>query len=174
VVDRHSDVSAEPVASRPYMPGYGLRAAGEGTGLLSWSWARERLERSHDYWVATTWPDGRPHVMPVWGVWAEEALWFSSSLGSRKARNLAANPHCVLTTDNAKEPVVLEGDAELERDLPTIESFVAWINAKYDTDYSVDFFDPASNACFRVRPTWAFGLTEGDFTGSPTRWRFDR
>ena len=71
---------------RPHMPGYGILPAGEGIGLLPWSWAVERLERSHDYWLATVWPDARPHVMPVWGVWREDALWFSSSKTSRKAR----------------------------------------------------------------------------------------
>ena len=68
---------AEPTASRPYMPGYGLLDATLGTGLLPWSWAVERLTRSHDYWVATVRPDGRPHVMPVWGIWMDDALWFS-------------------------------------------------------------------------------------------------
>jgi len=43
---------------------------------------------------------------------------------------------------------------------------------KYATDYSLDFFNPDSTVCFRVRPSWAFGLTESDFTGSPTRWLF--
>ncbi|TME13797.1 MAG: pyridoxamine 5'-phosphate oxidase, partial [Chloroflexi bacterium] len=52
-----------PIASRPHMPGYGILGAGEGTGLLPWSWAQERLEQSHDYWVATSGADGRPHVM---------------------------------------------------------------------------------------------------------------
>ncbi len=51
------------------MPGYGLLDAAQGAGLLPWSWAVERLQRSHDYWVATVRPDGPPHVMPVWGVW---------------------------------------------------------------------------------------------------------
>jgi len=32
--------------------------------------------------------------------------------------------------------------------------------------------DPALNACFRVTPNWAFGIEQGDFTGSPTRWEF--
>jgi PPOX class probable F420-dependent enzyme len=146
--------------------------AEHGTGLLPWSWARERLERSHDYWVATTRPDGRPHVMPVWGVFVDGAFWFSSSRGSRKARNLAANPGCAITTDNAYEPVVIEGTAELVQDLTAIGGFVITINDKYQTDYSIDFFNPADNACFRVRPSWAFALTESDFTGSPTRWMF--
>ena len=55
---------SEPNARRPYMPGYGIVGPGEGRGLLPWSWAEERLIASHDYWVATVWPDGRPHVMP--------------------------------------------------------------------------------------------------------------
>lgn len=154
------------------MPGYGTLEADQGTGLLPWSWARERLERSHDYWVATTRTDGRPHVMPVWGVFVDDALWFSSSRGSRKARNLAANPRCAISTDNAYEPVVIEGTAELVEDLAAITSFVITINDKDHTDYAVDFFNAPENACFVVHPTWAFGLTESDFTGSPTRWVF--
>jgi len=156
---------ADPKRSRPYMPGYGLLDAAQ-------SWAVERLERSHDYWVATIRPDGRPHVMPVWGIWLEDAVWFSSSRGSRKARNLDANPNCTITTDNAYEPVIVEGAGVRFTDLSTITRFVAAINQKYTTDYSADFFDPDRNACFQVRPTWAFGLTESDFTGSPTRWIF--
>jgi len=156
------------------VPGYGIVGSDEGTGLLPWSWARERLERSHDYWVATVRPDGRPHVMPVWGVWMEDALWFSSSRGSRKTRNLLANAHCTIATDNAYEPVVIEGDAMLIDAVAAIGTFVAEVNQKYKTDYSIDFFNPTNNACFNVVPAWAFGLTESDFTGSPTRWVFDR
>jgi len=163
----------EPTSSRPYMPGYGIVPADEGPGLLPWSWAVDRLERTHDFWLSTVWPDGRPHAMPVWGVWLEDAVWFSSSLGSRKARNLAADDRCVLTTDNALEPVVVEGRASLIGDRITILRFVEAVNAKYGTDYDLGFFDPAVNGCWRVPPTWVFGLVESDFTGSPTRWRFD-
>ena len=41
----------EPKASRPFMPGYGISEGEEG--LLPWSWAVERLEKSHNYWVMT-------------------------------------------------------------------------------------------------------------------------
>jgi hypothetical protein len=44
------------------MPGYGIRPADEGTGLLPWSWAKRQLETSHNFWVVTLWPDGRPHA----------------------------------------------------------------------------------------------------------------
>jgi PPOX class probable F420-dependent enzyme len=154
------------------MPGYGIRGPTEGTGLLPWSWATERLATSHDYWLATARPDGRPHVMPVWGVWWDGALWFSSGLRSRKARNLAFHPRCVVTTDNPLEPVVVEGTAERVTDHAAAQGFADRLNAKYGTEYPPDFFDPEVNGSYRVAPVWAFGLTEHDFEGSPTRWTF--
>ncbi len=162
----------DPVAARPHMPGYGVLPADQGTGLLPWSWARQRLTDSHDYWLSTVRPDGRPHTMPVWAVWLDDALWFSSSRQSRKARNLAARPDCVLTTDDPRNPVVLEGQARLITDLPTIAAFLTESNRKYRTSYEPDFLDPAVNSTFRVRPTQVFGLLQTDFTGSPTRWTF--
>jgi hypothetical protein len=160
----------EPVAGRPFMPGYGILPAHEGTGLLEWSWAVGQLTASHDYWLATASPDG-PHVMPVWGVWLDEGLWFSSGLRSRKARDLAHDPRCALTTDDARSPVIVKGVAELAAGPDAIAAFNDAVNAKYDTDYSVDFYDPATNGVWSVAPTWAFGLLEDDFPGSPTRWR---
>jgi PPOX class probable F420-dependent enzyme len=152
------------------MPGYGVLGADEGTGLLPWSWAEERLTRSHDYWVATVWPNGRPHVTPVWGVWLDGAVWFSCSPGSRKTRNLTAEPRCTVTTDNALEPVVVDGEAELVAGVDAIRPFADASRAKYGDDVTLDFY--AANATFRVRPSSVFALTEDDFTGSPTRWRF--
>jgi PPOX class probable F420-dependent enzyme len=163
-------MTEEPRASRPYMPGYGIRGPAQGTGLLPWSWATERLTRSHDYWLATTRPDGRPHVMPVWGLWWEGAVWFSSGLRSSKARNLAADARCAMTTDDPLEPVVVEGTAASVRDADAIRGFAERLGAKYETDYAVDFFDPDVNGTYRMTPTWAFGLVESDFEGSPTRW----
>ena len=111
--------------------------------------------------------------MPVWAVWDGGALWFSSSLGSSKARNLAADRRCSIATDNAWEPVVLEGIASVVTDHDALARFIDLENQKYETDYGVDFLDPAVNATFRVVPSRVFSLTEDDFTGSPTRWSFD-
>ncbi|HXY92217.1 MAG TPA: pyridoxamine 5'-phosphate oxidase family protein [Acidimicrobiia bacterium] len=165
---------SDPSSTRPHMPGYGVQSADEGTGLLPWSWAVDRLTRSHDYWLATTWPDGRPHVMPVWGVWWRDALWFSCGLRSRKAQNLVRDARCVLTTDDARNPVVVEGTAVRVTDHETIAGFNDAVNTKYETSYSVDFYDPAVNGLFRVEPVWAFAVADGDFTGSPTRWNLER
>ena len=161
----------DPSASRPYMPDYGVVAPDEGTGLLAWSWAADRLRASHDYWLATVWPDGRPHVTPVWGAWLADAVWFSAGGRSRKTRNLAHERRAVITTDNALEPVVVEGTVDRVRDADAVRAFTDAVNAKYETAYPVDFF--TENACFRLRPERAFGLTEADFVGSPTRWDFE-
>ena len=162
-----------PQASRPHMPGYGILPFDEGTGLLPWSWADERLLHSHDYWLATACEDGRPHVMPVWAVWRDGAVWASSALGSRKARNLARDGRCTVTTDDPLEPVVMDGHAESVQDPDLINAFLEGMNAKYGTSYEPSFLDPGVNATFRITPEVVFGLTEEDFAGSPTRWTFD-
>jgi nitroimidazol reductase NimA-like FMN-containing flavoprotein (pyridoxamine 5'-phosphate oxidase superfamily) len=161
-----------PVPDRPVMPGYGVLPADQGSGLILWPEIERRLTVSHDYWVATVRPDGRPHVMPVWGVWLDGRLWFSSGLRSRKARNLAAEPRCTMTTDQAQDPVVLDGLAEQVVDADGIAAFLAAMNGKYDAGMTADFLDPAVNGTFAVRPQRVIALSHDDFTGSPTRWTF--
>ncbi len=156
------------------MPGYGTLPAGEGSGLLPWSWAEERLVRSHDYWLATVMPSGAPHLMPVWAVWRQDRLWFSSAIGSRKARNLAEEPRCALSTADPLEPVVVQGRAQRVVDDGELQRMLAAENAKYGTDYEMDIVDPTSNRVFALRPERVFALDSEDFTGSPTRFVFDR
>src|ERR1700712_2932236 len=141
---------SEPVADRPVTPGYGILPADQGSGLMPWAEAERRLTVSHDFWVATVRPDGGPHVMPVWGVWLDGRLWFSSSLGSRKACNLAAAPRCAITTDDALNPVVVDGAAERGTDAERIAPSVVAVNRKYDADITVEFQDPAVNGTYAV------------------------
>jgi len=154
------------------MPGYGTLPASEGTGLLPWSWAVERLARSHDYWLATVTPQGAPHLMPVWAVWHDDAVWSYSSAAARKIRNIRAGSPVSIATEDALNPVVVEGTARVLIDSVSLRAFLRVMNDKYGTDYGLDFLDPVRNATVRVRPRWAFGLVESDFPGSPTRWEF--
>jgi len=162
----------EPPASRPHMPGYGIAGPTEGRGLLPWSWAEERLTRSHDYWVATVRADGRPHLMPVWAVWHTGRLWFSSANGSRKARNLGASARCTVSTDNPQEPVVVHGLAERIASEEDLAAMLAAENAKYRTSYGPEMVDPALNSVYALRLEWVFALDGSDFAGSPTRFTF--
>jgi hypothetical protein len=161
-----------PVSDRPVMPGYGVLPADQGSGLMPWAEVERRLTAAHDYWVATARPDGRPHVMPVWGVWLDGRLWFSSGLRSRKARNLAADARCTVTTDDAQNPVVIDGVSRQVTDHADIAAFVDAVNAKYGGGVTVEFLDPAVNGTFAVRPERVIAMSHDDFTGSPTRWRF--
>lgn len=150
------------------MPGYGIKPAKEGKGLLPWKWAEEHLREAHDYWVATTRPDGRPHVMPVWAVWMEGALYFSTGGKSRKARNLEANPACVVCTEHAGAQIVVEGEAQKLSDKRLWKRFAQVYKKKYDFDMSSMSAEPF----YAVRPRTVFGLREKDFPDSATRWKF--
>jgi PPOX class probable F420-dependent enzyme len=164
------EAAGQPEASRPSMPGYGILPAEAGGGLLPWAWAVERLERSHNYWVATCRPDGAPHLAAVWGIWLDGALWFSTGARSRKARNLAADPRCVVAPADAAESVVLEGTAERVADPDRI----ARAQAAYSGKYGSGFPDPDQDPLFAVRPRQVVGLTEHDpgLSASATRWSF--
>lgn len=101
------------------------------------------------------------------------AFWFSSSGGSRKSRNLLHDPRCVVATEDAHNPVVLDGVAELITSPEDLATLLRLENEKYGTDYGIEMLDPEVNSAFRVRPSSAFGLKQADFQGSPTRWRFE-
>jgi PPOX class probable F420-dependent enzyme len=154
------------------MPGYGIAGPAEGSGLLPWSWAADRLAHAQNYWVTSVWPDGRPHSMPVWGMWDDGVLWFTCAVGSRKARNLRADPRCVVATEDASDPVVIEGTARIVTDDTSIRRALDLMNEKYHTEIERSFLDPGRNATIAVRPAKVIGMRHGDFTGSPTRWIF--
>ena len=149
------------------MPGYGIPDDAEG--VLPWRWADERLAAARRYWVSTVRPDGRPHAMPIWGVWHDDAFWFSSGGGSRKVQNLATDPRCVVTTDNANEAVIIEGIAGEVADAADDEALQAAYRKKYD-----EGLDPDLGPIFRVMPSVAFGFIDHDdrFRETATRWRF--
>jgi PPOX class probable F420-dependent enzyme len=155
------------------MPGYGIIGPDEGSGLLDWSWAAERLSTARNYWVVTVWPDGRPHAMPVWGMWDDSTLWFTSSAQSRKVRNLRSDPRCCVTTEDASDPVIIEGRARIMTEAAVLRRVVDLMNAKYRTDIGVDFLDPDQNATIGVSPDRVFSMRHSDFHGSPTKWVFE-
>ena len=47
-------------------------------------------------YLATSHPDGEPHVVPVHPSWDGEQLVVATSATSRKARNLVIDPRCML------------------------------------------------------------------------------
>jgi nitroimidazol reductase NimA-like FMN-containing flavoprotein (pyridoxamine 5'-phosphate oxidase superfamily) len=151
-------------------------------GALPWRWAEQRLVENKNYWVVTASAAGRPHALPVWGVWlpGTERFWFSCSPNARKLRNLLENPQCAVTVDDTVECVSVEGRgrlADAERDAAAIDDMIAAYLAKYWTDPSVhaemDGF-LRSHAIIEVTPERAFGIIEreDEFAARATRWRW--
>src|SRR3974390_2018937 len=95
---------AQPRASRPVVPA-SYRFPTSTTGLLEWSWARERLTKSYNYVIVTVRPDGRPHAMGMHGLWSEDAYYFGTHPQTRKAKNLERNSHCIVIAENMQELV---------------------------------------------------------------------
>lgn len=162
--------SRTPEASRPHMPGYGILPASAGGGLLPWEWAVERLQRAHNYWVATCRADQSPHLAAVWGVWHADAFWFSTGARSRKAINLALDGRCSIAPEHAADSVVVEGIASRIVEPATL----ATVSELYVQKYGEGFPDPEVNPVYRVDPHKVFGIieTEPGFSGRATRWIF--
>jgi pyridoxine/pyridoxamine 5'-phosphate oxidase len=143
---------------------------------MPWGWAVQRLEGSHNYWLATVREDGRPHLMVIWGLWHRGMFYFSTGSRSRKARNLESNAHCVIGTEQTHEAVVVEGTAERVRDQDQLKEFLSLYQRKYDYDMSSMREDILAmrEPIFIVRPSVAFGLEEQTSLKNATRWRFGK
>lgn len=166
----------KPRSSRIQAAGYGFP---KGTkGLLPWSWAEQRLKKSHNYWITTVTPDGSsrrvsPHTMVVWGLWQDGRFLFSTGSKSRKARNLAENPNCIVCTEHAHEAVIVEGVAEIA-DVAARRKLIPAYERKYKFDLSSMKDDLLSmkEPVYAIRPRVVFALWEKHFQSKSTRWRF--
>ena len=149
-----------------------------------WAEARDRLEKAEIFWLSTVRPDGRPHVTPLISIWLDGALYFCTGESERKARNLAHNPHCVITTGcnalNQGLDMVIEGDAERVSDESRLQRVANVYATKYGQEWHFTVRDGAfhggdGNAAivYAVTPTTAFGFGRGR-ASSQTRWRFQR
>lgn len=157
------------------MPDYGVDTP--EWEALPWSWAAERLGANRNFWVVTASVDGRPHALPVWGVWddGESRFAFSCSPRARKALNLAANPQAVVMTDDTVECLSIEGQAGA---VPDEQRQAQWIErylAKYRPmapELSADFL--RQHLMLEFVPERAFAIIEreDEFATRATRWVF--
>jgi nitroimidazol reductase NimA-like FMN-containing flavoprotein (pyridoxamine 5'-phosphate oxidase superfamily) len=150
-----------------------------------WAVGLEHVTEADTFWLSTVRPDGRPHVTPLIAVWHGDAIWFTTGPGERKAKNLAGNSSCVLTTGRSDLvegglDVVLEGAAEQVTNEAQLQPIAETFAAKYGTgtwqfvvrDGAFSRPDGGGRAIvFRIRPVRALGFRKGD-TFSQTTWRF--
>src|SRR5262245_39012262 len=81
--------------------------------LLTWEFVTQRMQAAKNYWISTVNPNGRPHAVPVWGVWLDNTLYFGGSPDTRWAQNLRKHPYVVVHLDDSVEAVMLEGHVTL-------------------------------------------------------------
>jgi PPOX class probable F420-dependent enzyme len=161
-----------PRAERPNMRDYGLAAADAGEGLFPWSWAEERLTAARTYWVSTVRGDGAPHCAPVWALWFDDAIVFSTAPSSRKAVNLTRDPRCVISVEVADDAVIVEGVVETTSyDAAQIRDYCSTYSEKY-----AFAMDDLPDPLLALRPRVVFGFVgsgeDGRFANTATRWTF--
>ncbi len=83
--------------------------------LLDWEAVNGRLAEAHVYWLATVRPDGRPHVVPLDGLWLDAHWYFGGSPKTVKHRNLLANPHVTMHLDGGASAVIVDGTCRIEK-----------------------------------------------------------
>ena len=119
--------------------------------------ANERVCR-----VATTGPEGRPHLVPVVHVLAGDKIYFGSGDDGRKVRNLRDNPHVALTVDLYSDDwsqlrgVMVQGTARLIERGPRFKQARARLYAKYPQYAKEAALSPSDSVIVEVSPTHVF------------------
>ena len=153
---------------------------GYGAPVIAWDRVRAVLDQQlaqapgtggpdrHTSWLTTVNHDGSPHVMPV-GVMRHGGDWyFTSGPGTRKSRNLARDPRCVVSVATHPFDLVIEGTAHRvtnQHELRSVaQAFVdnGW-PAKVDGDaltaeYSAPSAGPPPWYLYRVESSTVFAL----------------
>lgn len=149
-----------------------LYALKQRDNYLPFAHAEKRLEKSRNYWICTTRPDGRPHSIPVWGFWIDQTLYFGTARSTRKARNLAHDPAISVHLESGDDVVILEGKAAQVAfsDKRTLKKLDDASRKKYKMPLML----VPESIFYAVRPRVVLAWTEKDFPNNATRWQFNR
>jgi len=159
-----------PFISRPQFPEGYLENT---TDLLGWDQVLTRLVEAQNYWLCTVRPDGRPHVIPVWGVWANDRIYCDGSPQTRHARNIAINPKIALHLESGSEVVIIEGTCrEMPNPDPKLSKEIA---AAYCKKYAAAGYTPkpdqwTAGGLYEITPSTALAWTQ--FNIKPTKFNF--
>ncbi|MBI4898121.1 MAG: pyridoxamine 5'-phosphate oxidase family protein [Actinobacteria bacterium] len=145
---------------------------------LEWSWVERKLITSSSYWLVTSKPDGGPHARPVWGVYHDGTIWFSTGRSSVKGRNLANDARCVLHVESADDVVIVDGTVELVAvwDEVFANSVTLAVMEKYMEKYVMtqEELSPEGElsdaALYRVWPRVVNAWLEGAYPTTQSHW----
>jgi hypothetical protein len=155
-----------------------------GATAPPWAQVLKRLQDAEVFWISTVRPDGRPHVTPLLAVWLEDACYFSTGPGERKAENLLANRQCVLTAGRDRFAdgldIVIEGTASKVEAEAELRGVADVFEAKYGPRFTSpegtwfglgDSIRAGGVLLYRVDASKILGFGKGE-QFSQTRWRF--
>lgn len=98
-----------PKIIRPtFPPGYVDKPA----SFLTWDWVAAQLTDAKHYWLCSVRADGRPHVVPRWGVFLDDKFYYDGSPDTRHAQNIVKNPHVSLHLENGEQAIILDGTSK--------------------------------------------------------------
>lgn len=160
-----------------------------GNAPLEWNRARTALANwngpSVSHFLCTIRPDGRPHVAGVGALWFGGDLYIVSGDGTRKSKNLAANPACSIAVRLPGLDMTLDGAAAPVMDTQTLEQLAALYRQAgwpAEVDAGAQAFSAPFSAPSAGPPPWrlyrftfhsAVGVASDEPHGA-TRWRFAR
>jgi PPOX class probable F420-dependent enzyme len=137
----------------------------------------------HTCWLATINRDGSPHVTGVGALWVDGSFWFETGKSTRKGRNLARDPRCTLSVAADDFDLVLDGEATVVTDPPTVAAMAerwaagGWPCRVDDSGIALtaEFSAPSAGSppwnVYRIAPRAATALLTVD-PGGATQWRF--
>lgn len=153
---------------------------------IPWERALDQLQddaAKKTTWLATVRPDGRPHVAGVGALWLDGKYYVVSGEGTRKSRNLAENPNCVISVTLPDLDLVVECIAALVTDGATLQRLAEHYAAQgwparvedgaLTAPYSAPSAGPPPWHLYALTPVTAFGVASAEPYGA-TRWRFER
>lgn len=138
---------------------------------LAWDTVQRRLMQSKQYWVSTTRPDGRPHVVPLDGIWVDDVWYFGGSPETVTQRNLNSNPHVVMHLPDPVEAVMVEGEARYTKPAPELVARLVEATREKYAEYGYDPSPEAYAEALGLFPQRVIAWTA--FPTDATRFRFD-
>jgi F420H(2)-dependent biliverdin reductase len=97
---------------------------------------RTRLAEAADVWLATVRPEVGPHLVPVWAVFVDEAIYIGTEARAQKVRNVLAHPRAVVSLTDANNVLMVEGEASVIEDAAPAGVMEAF-QQKYDWNLTV-------------------------------------
>jgi hypothetical protein len=158
---------AKPIIERPDIP----PEYGNPRTRLEWVDVERRLEGAAVYWIASTRPDARPHVIPRDGMWLDGHLYYGGSPKTVHYRNITRNPQVVVHIGDGQEAIIVEGEVEIDK--PTEEMAVRLSEGMFAKYPQYGRIEPSMymGGVSIVRPRRVLAWT--NFTENATRFRFE-